>query len=457
VSLELDSGEIIIWQRQVLNASYTIQKPGEGHEEYHKFGKNVPEDVRKLLCLDQVEIENDKIDIHLGNQRQPIFLLDKPGSHAAGFFAASTEADYLLKMQQLLKVKIDQAKRDEKILSLELTDLTQQLSNYDPLDDLAVKISQVEQLYSHILAINRQLPLLDELIRNLQEIQDHLLFETHTSATLGELEHPPVLEDIAVLTQLLAELKEKSGQHRQQTALVAELMNLISPPALSTTFELETLLTSCEAILTRQNLTSQQEQVLSGLSMPPDLFETRSLSDLLASLKIQHNQFHMASNITKVLTQTQEPPSLESMDNLPGLIQDLADQLDQTSTRQRCQSILLELLTPPEPLETDFLDDLVAQLGSEQTHCDLIQSQTSLLEKLQPPPVPTVLIDLENYLLVLRQETEALYRHQSGLVDLTGQLARKRAEIETYLNDSGVCPLCGNSLDLEHFLEGYHA
>jgi DNA repair exonuclease SbcCD ATPase subunit len=114
-------------------------------------------------------------------------------------------------------------------------------------------------------------------------------------------------------------------------------------------------------------------------------------------------------------------------------------------------------LTPPEPLETDFLDDLVAQLGSEQTHCDLIQSQTSLLEKLQPPPVPTVLIDLENYLLVLRQETEALSRHQSGLVDLTGQLARKRAEIETYLKDSGMCPLCGNSLDLEHFLESYHA
>jgi exonuclease SbcC len=165
----------------------------------------------------------------LGNQRQPIVLLDKPGSHAAGFFAASTEADYLLKMQQLLKIKIDQAKRDERILSLELTDLAEKLSDYEPLDDLGVKISQVEQLYSHILTTDRQLPLLEELISNLQEIQYHLLIEKHTSATLRELEDPPDLKDIAVLIQLLAELKDKTGQHRRQTALVAELMNRLRP------------------------------------------------------------------------------------------------------------------------------------------------------------------------------------------------------------------------------------
>jgi DNA repair exonuclease SbcCD ATPase subunit len=198
-------------------------------------------------------------------------------------------------------------------------------------------------------------------------------------------------------------------------------------------------------------------QVLSGLSKPPDLLETSSLSDVLSFLKVQQSQFRLASYITEVLTRTKEPPSLESVDKLPGLIQDLANQFDQISTRQQCQSILLQLLPPPTPLETDFLDDLVAQLGREQAHCGFMQRQTTLLEKLQPPPVPTVLINLENNLLILRQETEALSRHQASLVDLTGQLARKRAEIETYLKDSGVCPLCGNSLDLEHFLESYHA
>ena len=120
---------------------------------------------------------------------------------------------------------------------------------------------------------------MSELISNLQEIQYHFLIEHHTSAILGELEDPPVLEDIAFLTQLQSELKDKTGQHCLQTAIGSELTNLISPPALAATFELEALLTSYEAILTRQNLTSRQVQVLSGLSMPPDLLETSSLSD----------------------------------------------------------------------------------------------------------------------------------------------------------------------------------
>ena len=31
------------------SASYAIQQPGQETEEYHKFGREVPEDVRKLL------------------------------------------------------------------------------------------------------------------------------------------------------------------------------------------------------------------------------------------------------------------------------------------------------------------------------------------------------------------------------------------------------------------------
>ena len=127
VCLELDSGEIITWQRQDKNASYTIQQPGQEPEAYHKFGRDVPDDVRSLLRLELVETDTGKLDIHLGNQREPIFLLDRPGSHAAGFFAASSEADYLLKMQQALKSRIDQANRDKKRLSQELTDLAKQL------------------------------------------------------------------------------------------------------------------------------------------------------------------------------------------------------------------------------------------------------------------------------------------------------------------------------------------
>ena len=85
VSLELDSGEVIIWQRQEKSASYAIQQPGQETAEYHKFGREVPADIRSLLRMEEVQTDTEDIDIHLGNQRQPIFLLDRPGSHAAAF------------------------------------------------------------------------------------------------------------------------------------------------------------------------------------------------------------------------------------------------------------------------------------------------------------------------------------------------------------------------------------
>ena len=184
VRLELDSGEIITWQRQDKNASYAILRPGQEdgeaqvpQEEYHKFGRTIPDDVRSLLRLEQVETDTENIDIHLGNQRQPIFLLDRPGSHAAGFFAASTEADYLLKMQQALKARIEQAKKDRKRLDAELAAMARQLGQYEPLDDLEVKISRAEAFYAAILETDRQLPHLEESIKQIQHRQAQLDLE----------------------------------------------------------------------------------------------------------------------------------------------------------------------------------------------------------------------------------------------------------------------------------------
>ena len=106
IRLEIDSGEIIEWVRSDKTAFYRLLRPADDAqeeaykvEEYRKLGQSVPEDIMALLRLGLVETESGEIDIHIGNQREPIFLLNSPGSHAASFFAASTEAEYLLRMR----------------------------------------------------------------------------------------------------------------------------------------------------------------------------------------------------------------------------------------------------------------------------------------------------------------------------------------------------------------------
>ena len=424
VRLELDSGEIITWQRQDKNASYAIFRPGQEDgeaqvppEEYHKFGRTIPDDVRALLRLEQVETDTENIDIHLGNQRQPIFLLDRPGSHAAGFFAASTEADYLLKMQQALKARIEQAKKDRKRLDAELAAMARQLGQYEPLDDLEVKISRAEAFYAAILETDRQLPHLEESIKQIQHRQAQLDLERRAGAILGLIEGPPALEEITGLALVLAELQDKTQQQRQEATRGTVLINLTFPPELATTGDLEALLVQSQATQNRCTTAQIQSRVLAALTPPPDTAEVEKLQDLVRTYD-------------------------EALENLGGL-------------RNR-QLILAPQTAPPQLEEITAVDDLVSRLEREQARFNSLQKVTLFLAELQTPPETAPLLDLENSLGALRQGTAEISQQQSALAGLTERLDRKKAEIHSYLKDAGLCPLCGSPLDLEHFLENQH-
>ncbi len=408
VRLELDSGEIITWQRQDKNASYALYRPNQGDEEvqappeeYHKFGRAVPDDVRSLLRLEQVETDTDSLDIHLGNQRQPIFLLDRPGSHAAGFFAASTEADYLLKMQQALKVRIEQAKKDRKRLDTELVAIARQLGQYEPLDDLEVKISQAEALYAAILETERQIPLLEEIINQNQQTQDLLDLEEQSAGVLELLESPPVLEEITGLALLLSELTDKTRQRHLEATRTSVLTNLTSPPALDATVELETLLVQSQATESRYTTAQAHSRILAALNPLPDTAEVEKLQELVRTYD-------------------------EALENCAAL--------------RKHQTILAPQAEPPHLEEVSSLDDLVVRLDREQARYDRVQDLTRFLAELQTPPETATLLDLENSLSALRQGTADISRQQAHLAALAVQLDQKKAEIQLYLQDTGFMP-----------------
>ena len=116
VTLELDDGTAVTWVRRPKYALYEVRRPGvEEPEVYAKFGRAVPEDVQRLLRLGPVRLDGDvSVDVHIGNQREPVFLLNEPGTVVAGFFAASTEAAHLIAMQALLTERGRKAKAEKK-------------------------------------------------------------------------------------------------------------------------------------------------------------------------------------------------------------------------------------------------------------------------------------------------------------------------------------------------------
>lgn len=121
VTIELDDGTQVVWVRKKRSSGYELWRPGaEEPEEYWKFGRKPPQDILDALKLDLVELETgNEIDVHVGNQREPVFLLNQPPSNAAAFFAASTESAHLLAMQNLLKRQTQDAKRKKTIYTRE--------------------------------------------------------------------------------------------------------------------------------------------------------------------------------------------------------------------------------------------------------------------------------------------------------------------------------------------------
>ncbi len=148
VSVELEDGMRIIWIRKKRSSGYELWHPGADEpEEYWKFGRKPPEDILNALRLDLVELETgDAVDVHVGNQREPVFLLNQPGSNAAAFFAASTESAHLLAMQNVLKRRTQDANRRERDLEGRLGMVRDEMDVLAPLPDIALAVETGREL-----------------------------------------------------------------------------------------------------------------------------------------------------------------------------------------------------------------------------------------------------------------------------------------------------------------------
>lgn len=458
VRLELDSGESIVWRRQEKNAAYSLQQPEGSSEEYHKFGREVPEDIRSLLRLEQVITDTgERIDIHLGNQREPIFLLDKPGSHAAGFFAASTEADYLLKMQQALKRRSEQAKRDQSRLREDLAEVTRHLAHLEPLADLELLIQEAEALYEAILATQRQLPVLQDLMAQLATMIDRLDRTKTMAGVLAALDTPPPLADISRLAQILTELRTRDCQQRQEKARDSVFIGLSQPPDLA---PITALAQMVEAINNTQRELAgdrDQKQVLADLAAPPELLPTREIGEVIQALAETTDQWQWQTRRLTACQDLSQPPQLKLIGPLPQLILELTETAQHLANWQNRQEVLARTAPPPELVDLgpqiSLMQELDNRNGQWQHHMDFL----AVLATLPPPPDLDDLSELEKTLDLMSQGMANLNREQASARRLAQELESKKAEIQDYLLEVGACPLCGSPLEMSHFLEAGHA
>jgi hypothetical protein len=470
VRVELDSGEIIEWVRKKASAVYRLYRPAvpmdlPGHgsngsevepEVYAKFGRTPPDDIRQLLRLDQVETETGPVDIHIGNQRYPIFLLDQSGSQAASFFAASTEAEYLLRMRQALKARTDSSKRQVKELQSECTRMEKELERFLPLDRLDVDLIVAEELHTAIQGLQQSMPLLIRAIQSLADIERQHAVKRQGCAVLADLMEPPLPFDTTTLAGQLGELENTLGQLGLAQSRSGILVPLAEPPMLQDNAALSALLSGLESteisLLRNRRLTGS----LSHLEVPPELHGIPSLAELCSTLDQAEAAQACTSAAGHVLLDLVAPPQIH--DTAP--LEDLAQQWSVTAghyrTATRCADALYPLTVPPLLHDPSGLKVLIGVIDDGERCLQGMARRQAILEEVRPCPEPVEVARLEEVasrLARLEDAMQAIHQEQQACLMNLEKLGR---EIQDALAEAGICPLCGQMLDMVHFLEAPH-
>jgi len=274
VEAEFEDGTRVAWVRKERYAMYELTKPGaEEPEEFYKFGRTPPDEILQVLRLPVIDVgdaQRGPVDVHLGNQRAPIFLIDRPGSAVASFFAASTESAHLLAMQNLLKGRMREKEVEKRSLESRIVRVESDLDQLAPLPGLSLEAERARELVERIGRLERQIPRLQDAS---QKIRRQRLERDKMRAALeisSGLKQGPALIPTEPLRQWLAtraNLEASRGRKQKRSAALAPL---VLPPEIADARALADIANRIAGLRRAVAALREKGRALTGLESPPD-------------------------------------------------------------------------------------------------------------------------------------------------------------------------------------------
>jgi exonuclease SbcC len=341
VEVELDDGWRVVWTRKPRYALYDVYAPGaEEPERYAKFGRTPPEDVLARLRLSPVAMEESgqAVDVHLGDQREPIFLLDNSGSEVAGFFAASSEAAHLLAMQQLLQARAVRARQDQRAAGERVAAIEADLDRLAPLPDLELALGAAREGTEALARAERELPELAARAADVRRRRAGLALLRRRLAVLAPLRAAP---DPADLADTAGPAEALAAGRRLRTALgraarQAETLAPLAPaPVLAPAAPLAAVCRDLRRLSAARRVGRNRCAALAPLAAPPAARPVRELAATIAALGAQRARCAALGAVAATLAGLAGPPDPAAT---VGAAAPLATALD--GLRDACRRVL---------------------------------------------------------------------------------------------------------------------
>jgi exonuclease SbcC len=203
-----------------------ILKHNDDEKVFDSIGKNLPEEIQKVLNLSEIEIEDNKLNLNIASQLVLPFLLDKSATFRAKLFNKLTGNELLDKLfkefnKESLRFNREIKETEENIVKQE-EQLTEYSIEYKNIKNKAIairehynKIKEDVEIYEHLSKLCEELKGIEKLteIANIKKstikiISDEKIVELKEKAeqlnTLNKL-----YTELTVLNKSLLDTQEK--------------------------------------------------------------------------------------------------------------------------------------------------------------------------------------------------------------------------------------------------------
>lgn len=374
VRVETNDGHVIEWRRKNASSRYTIDG-----QLYDRLGRNgTPDTLDQTLRLARVAAGTWKADVHFGDQKDPIFLLDSGESKAAQFFASSSDASRFVEMQALHKQKTAAAQKDKIRLEADAAQLNRELETLAPVAELDEGLRVLENAYVELCDLARCIGEHEMILGQMRAKSAQRVRHGAQCDALSTLPEPPVLCAEQPLASLCLQLRKVDLNAARSAARAAALRELAAPPVMTLTQPLEKLARDLVLAAAASRRAKLVRDSLADLQAPPSLRDVAALERLVASLKsLGHDLQH----------QTQLGAALSPLDSPPAVA-------DQQAATSRLNEDLAQMRSAMKHVEECQRRAMAAadELGEAQSHIDQWAAQEQICSACGSPLDPRRLV-----------------------------------------------------------------
>jgi len=321
VRVETDDGHIIEWARKN-SPRYAIDG-----ELFDRLKSVLPEELFQTLRMPKVSSDGgQEFDVHFGEQKSPVFLIDKSSGHAARFFSSSSDAGLMVQMQNRHRAKVKDAKQGQTRLAGMIGDLSGEIKALEPVSEINGRVETLETDYTALLELNKR------------------------------------ITEVTVDTEALQQQEALLSCH---TAQVHALAELASPPALEPTEPLQSLLRDLHTVRTAHARFEAVAAVTSDLPPVPEIQPTEGLEDLIGQTQRQERLLERLHHQQNAMAPLSSPPVLQDESQLEGFIERMANAFNDLERYKWTREQLNTLTSVPQVLDPAPLTDLIVEMEKQ--------------------------------------------------------------------------------------------